>query len=1121
MSILPDRAETGAGPRGEAARGRAASAAGAGTLRRAVPWLGAAFIATIIGLSVFGSYRSYRSTVERTGHELDTQARILAEQTERSLQAVDLVMRHLQQEFRRGAFEHMTPQELHEHLREQAVGLVQSEGLVFFNADGDVLAVSSMYPLPQPINVANFRNFQNLKTQPKAGTQIDSVVRSAGDHRWVFPMGRRLETPDGAFAGAVGGRGRVDYYQQFYKDIRLEPGTHATLLHRNGTLMARYPPAEEFLGKRFALLDEMLAAYAAGDTEPRRGLSPIDGVERFAAIAPVPDYPLVMVVTRDTQVALAGWREQAYGSALRTLALSVLASVLLVLAMRQFDRLNQARLSLEAAQERFALAVAGSDDGIWDWDRASGRIFASTRAREILGTPLLPLTEPADEWFSRIHAHPDDEGRRWSALEAHLAGSTPAYEEEFRVQQADGGYRWVGVRGVCVRDAAGAALRMAGSVTDVDARRRAEEALRESEERFALAVAGSKDGIIDWDIANDRLFASPRALEVLGIASDRTIFTAEAWRALVRIHPDDLARFAAETQARLQGHTDLRENEYRVLHPGGTHRWVRLRGSAVIGPDGQAVRWAGSVRDIDAQKRTEQALRLSEERYQLAVAGSNEGLWDWDLKTDMMFMSARAQSLFGLEPGEPLRPRRDWAPAGMYHPDDRETVRLAFSAHLRGRTPHLVCEYRVRHASGDWHWYRQRGIAVRDAHGQPYRLAGSIEDVTNRHLAEAEHDRLEVQLRQAQKLEAIGTLAGGIAHDFNNILSAILGYGEMAQMQAAEGTVQRRHIDATLSAAQRAKSLVERILAFSRSGVGERVPVHVESVVAEALELVRASLPPGVTLEQQLAIGNASLLGDPTQIHQVVMNLCANAVQAMRSAGTIRVGAEPVVLQAPQVVATVTLAPGRYVRLSVSDSGVGIAPQVLERIFDPFYTTKEVGVGTGLGLSLVHGIVTDLGGGIDVRSRLGEGAVFTVWLPWQRDIPAPQPVDSPLLVGAGETVLLVDDEEPLVRMGEEMMAELGYEPVGFASSTAALASFRATPERFSIVVSDEAMPEMTGSEMAREMRRIRPDLPIVLMSGYVSPALAERARALGVVEVLSKPLAMREIARSLSNALHR
>jgi CheY-like chemotaxis protein len=215
------------------------------------------------------------------------------------------------------------------------------------------------------------------------------------------------------------------------------------------------------------------------------------------------------------------------------------------------------------------------------------------------------------------------------------------------------------------------------------------------------------------------------------------------------------------------------------------------------------------------------------------------------------------------------------------------------------------------------------------------------------------------------------------------------------------------------------------------------------------------------------------------------------------------------------------LATAKLLRLAVRDTGVGIAPDLLERIFDPFFTTKEVGVGTGLGLSLVHGIVTDLGGGIDVQSKVGLGSTFTVYLPWQGAdmVAAPPHVEEAVPVGAGETILFVDDEEALVRLGEELIAQLGYEPVGFTSSKAALAAFGAEPQRFDAVLSDEAMPAMTGSEFVRQVRALRPDIPIVLMSGYVTAQLAARAREAGVAEVLGKPLAARDIARALAAAL--
>jgi nitrogen-specific signal transduction histidine kinase/CheY-like chemotaxis protein len=400
------------------------------------------------------------------------------------------------------------------------------------------------------------------------------------------------------------------------------------------------------------------------------------------------------------------------------------------------------------------------------------------------------------------------------------------------------------------------------------------------------------------------------------------------------------------------------------------------------------------------------------------------------------------------------------------------------------------------------------------------RFVGSAIDITSHRESAAEKERLEIQLSQSQKLEAIGTLAGGIAHDFNNILGAILGYGELAQKAAPEGSAVRKYLENVMHAGSRAKALVERILAFSRSGIGEGELINVQSAIEETLDLIAASLAPGVRLQRRLAGGNAAIVGDGTQLHQVAMNLCTNALQAMEHGGVLEVGLEREGLLQHQTLSHGELAPGEYLRLWVGDSGGGIPPRVLDRMFDPFFTTKGVGEGTGLGLSLVHGIVADLGGAIDVQTALGRGTTFTIWLPIAGEAP-PRAPETAVAVphGQGQTVMIVDDERALVALAEEMLAELGYEAVGFQSSVAALAALRAEPQRFDIVLTDETMPELVGTELAREIRSLRSDMPIVLMSGYAGAKLHERARVLGIREVLGKPLQSVDIAECFGRIL--
>ena len=529
---------------------------------------------------------------------------------------------------------------------------------------------------------------------------------------------------------------------------------------------------------------------------------------------------------------------------------------------------------------------------------------------------------------------------------------------------------------------------------------------------------------------------------------------------------------------------------------------------------------AGLLRQLRRVEAGERALRESEERYALAMEGANEGHWDWDVATDRLFLSPKMKTLGGQSAGSAITTRTAWLAQIVIHPDDMPRFDAALRDHFEGSTPHYECEYRVRQPDGEWRWVLARGRCLRDAADRPYRFVGSAIDVSAEKQAQVDKEHLEAQLRQSQKMEAMGTLAGGIAHDFNNILGAILGYGELAYQHSAEGSALRRYLDNVMHAAGRAKTLVERILGFSRSGLGERVPVNVQSVIEETLELLAGSLPAGIRLEKTLEAGEAAVIGDATHLHQVAMNLCTNALHAMERGGVLSVVLERVELSEQRALSRGTLSPGAYVRLVVSDTGTGIPPVVLERMFDPFFTTKGVGEGTGLGLSLVHGIVSELGGAIDVATRAGKGTKFEIWLPVAGEAgkPAVEAVRE-LPRGHGETVMIVDDERPLVALAKEMLAALGYQPVGFESSSAALQAFRAEPQRFDLILTDEAMPDLVGTELAHEIRRIQPTLPIILMSGHGGAQLTRRAAAVGAKEVLRKPLQGRDLAESLARVL--
>ncbi|HEV7528911.1 MAG TPA: ATP-binding protein, partial [Solirubrobacteraceae bacterium] len=508
-------------------------------------------------------------------------------------------------------------------------------------------------------------------------------------------------------------------------------------------------------------------------------------------------------------------------------------------------------------------------------------------------------------------------------------------------------------------------------------------------------------------------------------------------------------------------------------------------------------------------------LRQGQTRFRAMVEKSAEGIVLGTPEQGVIYASASVERVLGYTPEEFV----GRSLYGAVHPDHGQHLADTVAGLLAEPKRIVIEEVLLLHKDRSWRWIE---CTMRNLLHEPsvQALVINFRDITERKHAQAERELLEQRLRQAEKMESVGRLAAGIAHDFNNVLAGVFAYGEMLFEETPEHSPLKRYAKNVLTAATRGRALIEQILAYSRSQLGRRAPIDIGQVVAEALELLRGSLPANVRLEASAPPLPLVVLGDATQLHQVVMNLCSNAIQATSAGGTLRVALEAVELSAERALSNGTLRAGHYVRLTVEDSGSGMDAATLSRIFEPFFTTKEIGRGTGLGLSLVYAIVTDAGGAIDVHSILEQGSTFTIYLPRAQDAPvSAAEAAAPLPRGNGERILLVDDEANVLAMTAQILSRLGYQPVPFSDSHAALAAFDAAPRSFDVVVTDDVMPGLTGTGLASVLHQQRRDLPILLVSGYSGPILAQRALAAGVSELLVKPLQSRDIAAALARVL--
>ncbi|MCC6715667.1 MAG: PAS domain-containing protein [Gammaproteobacteria bacterium] len=744
--------------------------------------------------------------------------------------------------------------------------------------------------------------------------------------------------------------------------------------------------------------------------------------------------------------------------------------------------------------------------------------YASDAIRDIYEVTPEQVREDA----SVVHAllHPEDHAGVLASMRESAATLTP-WQYEYRVILPRQGMRWRRGEARPERLEDGSVL-WHGFITDITDRKQVEQDLRASQERFQLVLEATHDHMWVWDIATDRMNWPGRVRESSALTAAE-LDTHAAFRR--RIHAEDRAVYDVSIRDALAGGKDGWECEFRLRRGDGTYDWAHGRGRVVRDEQGRAVQMIGATVDISGRKNAEAALREREQRWLLALEGSNTGAWDWDVPSGTVIYAQRWKRILGYSDEEIGNTVEAWEK--LVHPEDLPAARRAVEAVVSGQTGEYHAEHRLRCKDGSWKWTSDRGTTIeRQADGKPRRVVGALIDISDRKQAEADRAQLQAQLMQSQKMEAIGQLSGGIAHDFNNILGIIMGNIDLAMMHArsAHGASVIEYLMGIQEAGERARDLVKKMLVFSRRrGDSDARPIALQGILSEVKTILARTFPSGIQIAEHIDPDAPPVCIDPTDIHQVMLNLAINARDAIGEHGRI-----DVTLRHRRKTAEVCSAcrediRGEYVELTVSDTGAGIATEDLAWIFEPFFSTKEMGKGSGMGLSMVQGIVHKAGGHILVDTVPGAGtSVRMLFLPAAAgsDEEASQKAcRTPLRAATGRRVLLVDDEPALASILARTLENSGYRVQVFTDSGAALQAFRAAPEEFDVLVTDQTMPGLSGDRLACAVMEEKPGMPVILCTGFSSKVDEATAIALGITRFLPKPVSTIQLIQAVHQAL--
>jgi PAS domain S-box-containing protein len=763
--------------------------------------------------------------------------------------------------------------------------------------------------------------------------------------------------------------------------------------------------------------------------------------------------------------------------------------------------LKRTEKALRESEEKYRTILESIEDGYFEVDIAGNLTFFNDSICKILGYSGDELTG----MNSREYTDKKDVKKLYQAFNKVYTTGQPSKAFDWGIIRKDGAKGHVDASISLINDGEDHPIGFRGIVRDITEEKSIEEALRQSEEKYRNILESIEEGYYEVDLKGDFTFFNDSFRKIVGYTKY------ELLEANYRQYTDpELAKGMYQAFNKVYvSEKPMKGYEWEIISKDGIKRYLEISISLRNDSEGNRIGFGGIVRDVTERKLAEEAFQREKERFRVLVEESPFGVALIGKDGLFKYLNPKFIEIFGYTL-EDIPVGKKWFEKAYPDPNYRNQVIATWISDLRKGT---VGESRPREFKVICKNGSEKVIGFRPVTMETGDQFVIYEDLTAQ-------KRLETQLLQAQKMESIGTLAGGIAHDFNNILAAILGHTQLADFDLTEGMKAKQNLKEVLKAIQRAKDLVSQIFTFSRKSGLERKPVQISLIVKEALKLLRASLPATIEIRQHIDDNAAIVDADPTQIHQVLMNLCTNASHAMMEKdGVLEVALTTVDFSEHEIASDQDLQPGPYLMLTVRDTGRGMDRKTLERIFDPYFTTKEKGVGTGLGLATTHGIVKSHGGAITVESEPEIGSSFNVYFPVIAREVIPEEDKAKPLPSGHERVLLIDDEQVLVEIGKQMIERLGYKVDTRTSSIEALELFRTKPDQFDLVITDMTMPQMTGDKLAGELMMIRPDIPVILCTGYSDHMTKQKALKMGIKEFAMKPLVIQQLADIIRNVL--